>query len=103
MEVKSVTLHCGDGAGAFPDAVSARATKHLLESQSAMARGHRAALVFAVLHDGIARVAPAQDIDPIYASALRQAMASGLEVYTLLNDITVDGIYPVAAHRWDTH
>ena len=102
LEVKSVTLHCGDGAGAFPDAVSARATKHLLELRSAMERGHRAALVFAVLHDGITRVAPAQDIDPIYASALCQAMASGLEVYTLLNDITVDGIYPVAAHRWDT-
>ena len=103
VEVKSVTLHCGDGAGAFPDAVSARATKHLLESQAAMERGHRAALVFAVLHDGINRVAPAQDIDPIYAAALRQAIATGLEVYTLLNDITQDGIYPVAAHKWDTH
>jgi sugar fermentation stimulation protein A len=103
VEVKSVTLHCGDGAGAFPDAVSARATKHLLESQAAMERGHRAALVFAVLHAGITRVSPAQDIDPIYALALRQAMGSGLEVYTLLNDITVDGIYPVAAHRWYTH
>ena len=103
VEVKSVTLHCGDGAGAFPDAVSARATKHLLASQSAMERGHRAALIFAVLHDGITQVAPAQDIDPIYASALRKAMANGLEVYTLLNDITVDGIYPVAAHRWGTH
>lgn len=102
VEVKSVTLHRGDGAGAFPDAVSARATKHLVELQAAMQRGHRAALVFAVLHAGIARVAPAEDIDPTYASALRQAMANGLEVYTLLNDITVDGIYPVTAHRWDT-
>ena len=49
IEVKSVTLHCGDGAGAFPDAVSARATKHLGELQAAIARGHRAALVFACL------------------------------------------------------
>ena len=101
IEVKSVTLHCGDGAGAFPDAVSARATKHLGELQAAIARGHRAALVFAVLHAGINRVAPAEDIDPAYAAALRQAMASGVEVYTLLNDITVDGIYPVSVHRWD--
>ena len=102
IEVKSVTLHCGDGAGAFPDAVSARATKHLGELQAAIARGHRAALVFAVLHAGINRVAPAEDIDPTYAAALQQAMASGVEVYTLLNDITVDGIYPVSVHRWDT-
>ena len=102
VEVKSVTLHCGDGVGAFPDAVSARATKHLGELQAAIARGHRAALVFAVLHAGIARVAPAEDIDPAYAAALQQAMASGVEVYTLLNDISVDGIYPVSVHRWDT-
>ena len=103
MEVKSVTLHCGDGVGAFPDAVSARATKHLVNLQAAMKRGHRAALVFAVLHAGITRVAPAQDIDPTYASTLRQAMSSGLEVYTLLNDISVSGIYPSAASRWDIY
>ena len=102
VEVKSVTLYCGDSAGAFPDAVSARASKHLVELQAAIERGHRAALVFAVLHAGITRVATAEDIDPTYAAALRRAMASGLEVYTLLNDITVDGIYPVAAHKWDT-
>ena len=102
VEVKSVTMHCVDGAGAFPDAVSARATKHLVELQAAMERGYRAALIFAVLHAGITRVAPAQDIDPTYASALRQAMARGLEVYTLLNDITVDGIYPLVANSWDT-
>ena len=102
IEVKSVTLHHGDGAGAFPDAVSARATKHLGELQAAIARGHRAALFFAVLHSGITRVAPAEDIDPTYAAALQQAMASGVEVYTLLNDITVGGIYPVSVHRWDT-
>ena len=80
MEVKSVSLHCGDGAGAFPDAVSARATKHLVELQAAMQRGHRAALVFAVLHAGIDRVSAAAHIDPTYALALRQAMANGLEV-----------------------
>ena len=102
LEVKSVTLHCGDGAGAFPDVVSARATKHLGELQAAIARGHRAALVFAVLHAGITRVAPAEEIDPTYAAALRQAISSGLEVYTLLNDITVDRIYPISVHRWDT-
>ena len=102
IEVKSVTLHCGDGLGAFPDAVSARANKHLGELQAAIARGHRAAVFFAVLHSGITRVAPAEDIDPTYAAALQQAMASGVEVYTLLNDITVGGIYPVSVHRWDT-
>jgi sugar fermentation stimulation protein A len=102
VEVKSVTLHRGDGAGAFPDAVSARATKHLVELQAAIQRGHRAALVFAVLHAGIDRVSAAAHIDPTYALALRRAMANGLEVYTLLNDITVGGIYPVAAHGWDT-
>ena len=59
-------------------------------------------MVFAVLHAGITRVAPAEDIDPTDAAALQKAMASGVEVYTLLNDITVGGIYPVSVQRWDT-
>ena len=51
---------------------------------------------------GMACIHPARAND-VVKEALRQAMASGLEVYTLLDDITVDGIYPVAVHRWDTH
>ena len=100
MVVKIVTKRCVDDTGAFPDTVSARATKHLVELHATLQRGHRAALVFAVLQAGITRLAPAKDVDPAYASALRRAMTSGEQVYTLLHDINLNGPYPVAAHRW---
>ena len=80
VEVKSVTLEMGDGLGAFPDAVSARARKHLRELVGMLRQGHRAALVFCAQHTGIERVAPADHIDPKYGVALREAVDQGLEV-----------------------
>jgi sugar fermentation stimulation protein A len=102
IEVKSVTLHRGQGEGAFPDTVSRRATKHLHELHAALRRGHRSALVFCVMHEGICRVLPAADIDPVYAEQLLDVMACGLEVYVLFNDITTDGIYPRAMTKLDS-
>jgi sugar fermentation stimulation protein A len=101
LEVKAVTLHLGRGHGAFPDAVSQRATKHLVELQHAIVQGYRAALVFCVLHGGITDVSPAASIDPVYAAELSQAMRAGLEVYSLFNDISTDGIYPREAYQWE--
>lgn len=101
LEVKAVTLHLTQGRGAFPDAVSQRATKHLIELQHAVAEGYRAGLVFCVLHAGITSVTPAVNIDPVYAAELSQAMRAGLEVYSLFNDISTDGIYPREAYQWE--
>ena len=80
VEVKSVTLGLGGGQGAFPDAVSLRGQKHLLELIDLVATGRRACLLFCVMHSGIGQVAPADGIDPAYGRALRQAMAAGVEV-----------------------
>lgn len=80
LEVKSVTLGLGDGLGAFPDAVTARGLKHLRELVAMCESGQRAVLLFCVQHTGIARVVPADHIDPAYGKALREARAAGLEV-----------------------
>ena len=80
VEVKSVTLHLGDGLGAFPDAVSVRALKHVQELQSQVSFGARSILVFCVQHLGIQRMCPAREIDPSYADGLRQAIDAGVEV-----------------------
>ena len=94
VEVKAVTLYRGASTGAFPDAKSHRAIKHLRELMNMMALGQRAALVFCVLHAGIHHVGAAADIDPEYARQLSVAIDAGLEVFTLLNDISPLGIYP---------
>lgn len=80
VEVKSVTLHCGDGIGAFPDAVSVRALKHIDELMQLKREGVRVVLLFAVLHEDINCVRPAFEIDPRYAQALKNAVNEGLEV-----------------------
>lgn len=94
VEVKAVTLHQGNGLGLFPDTVSARATKHVQALQAIIDQHTRAALVFCVLHTGIARVAPAAAIDPVYAAALNAAVGGGVEVYALSTHISPEGIKP---------
>lgn len=79
IEVKSVTL-LQDGQGYFPDAVSTRGHKHLQALERAVADGHRAILVYAILHTGILEVSPAAHIDKRYAELFAQAKAAGVEV-----------------------
>ena len=81
VEVKSVTLSTEvAGQGVFPDAVSDRGRKHLRELIAMKAMGHRAVLLFCVLHSAIEWVAPADAIDPKYAETFRQALAAGVEM-----------------------
>jgi len=81
VEVKSVTLPIdAAGQGVFPDAVSDRGRKHLRELMAMKALGHRAVLLFCVLHSAIEWVAPADFIDPKYGQTFRQALAAGVEI-----------------------
>lgn len=97
VEVKTVTLKVANGAageGAFPDAVSARATRHVAALAAAARGGRNAALVFCVLHTGIRFVRPADEIDPAYGAALRAGAASGVKVWALGCRISARGITP---------
>ncbi len=80
IEVKSVTLHLGGGLGLFPDAISERGSKHLRELMLAKQRGYRAVLCYSVQHSAIEEVRPAEEIDPVYAATLRQALSAGVEM-----------------------
>lgn len=80
IEVKSVTLAMGDGLGQFPDAVTSRGTKHLRELMHMVEQGHRAVLFFCVQHSGIERFSVAAQIDPTYATTLKEAISAGVEV-----------------------
>jgi len=80
LEVKSVTLSRTRGRAEFPDSVTARGAKHL-EALSAMARqGHRAINLFCVQRSDCTHVQIAEDLDPGYADAMRQATKTGVEV-----------------------
>ena len=64
----------------FPDAVTARGTKHLHELLSLKKAGHRAVVLFCVQREDVDNFSPAQHIDPLYAKTLSQVQAQGVEV-----------------------
>lgn len=79
VEVKSTTYLDGQVAR-FPDAVTARGTKHLHELIAVRASGQRAAMFFLVCREDALCFAPADSIDPVYGAALREAAVSGVEL-----------------------
>jgi sugar fermentation stimulation protein A len=80
VEVKNVTLETGSGLVAFPDAVTARGTKHLRELITMVNQGHRAVLFFCVQVANAREMWVASDVDPTYATTLAEAVAAGVEV-----------------------
>jgi sugar fermentation stimulation protein A len=92
VEVKSVTLCREGGRGAFPDAVSERGRKHLLELQAIKDESTRAVMFFCVFHAGIQSVSAAGDVDPAYRDALVAAMNSGVEVLAWKANLSPSGV-----------
>ena len=78
--MKSVTLSCGGGVAAFPDAVTQRGAKHLRELEAVVEQGARAVLLFCVQLSDVDTVIPADALDPAYGAALRRAAQRGVEV-----------------------
>jgi len=93
MEVKSVTLRMGDEAR-FPDAVTARGTKHLSEL-SRIAREGRdgAAMLYLVQRSDCKCFATADHIDPAYGLALRDALGAGVSAQAHVVSVRRDGVY----------
>ncbi len=82
VELKSLTLGLADGYGAFPDAPSARALKHVEELRRVRSELQcRAVLMFCVMHGGVRIATTADAIQPTYGEQVRQAIAEGVEVH----------------------
>ncbi|MEE2688395.1 MAG: DNA/RNA nuclease SfsA [Pseudomonadota bacterium] len=104
VEIKNVHLkRClpgRDNAAEFPDAVTKRGTKHLAEMSEVVRGGARAVMVYLVQRGDCDHFRVAQDVDPVYASALLSARASGVEAICYecnvgLDEITVAGPLPL--------
>lgn len=79
VEVKNCSL-AENGTALFPDAVTARGTRHLLELDRLRRQGKRAALIFCVQRADVRRFLPAAAIDPLYAATLLDLYREGLTV-----------------------
>ncbi|WP_029058771.1 DNA/RNA nuclease SfsA [Stappia stellulata] len=92
VEVKNVHLMRSAGLAEFPDSVTARGAKHLVEMSDMVAAGARAAMVYLVQRGDCARLSLARDIDPAYAAAFDAARAAGVEAYAIGCSVSVTEI-----------
>lgn len=79
IEVKNCSL-VEHGHAQFPDAVTARGTKHLNELARLVSLGNRGVIFYLVQRQDCACFAPAAHIDPLYAATLREAQRSGVQI-----------------------
>lgn len=91
VEIKNCTLVQGSTAS-FPDAVTHRGRKHLIQLQHLRSQGHRGVILFFIQRMDARRFTPAAAIDPAYAQELDQAAATGVEVLVYDSRIDLQGI-----------
>lgn len=83
VEIKNVTMKRNldrSEPAEFPDGVTARGAKHLVELSDMVAEGHRAVMMYLVQRDDCDAFNLARDIDPEYGAAYDKAVAAGVEV-----------------------
>jgi sugar fermentation stimulation protein A len=80
LEVKNVTLKRNKKFAEFPDAVTTRGTKHLLELIKAKKRGYHAFILYLIQIEGCDSFKIAEDIDPKYKIAFDKAIKSGVKI-----------------------
>lgn len=80
VEIKNVHLSRTPPLAEFPDSVTARGTKHLVELGDMVEAGHRAVMLYLVQRTDCDRFSIAAEIDPTYAETLDLAKKRGVEV-----------------------
>lgn len=92
LEVKSVTL-VKDQVALFPDAVTARGRRHVLELAELKSQGEfETAVLFVVQRTDAQQFAPDKDVDPAFAEALRTAHKAGVQVFVRTCDVSLEKV-----------
>ncbi len=87
VEIKNCTL-VKDNVAKFPDAVTTRGFKHLVELQRLVAEGCRCVMFYLIQRTDAVLFQPADHIDPEYGRELRKALDNGVEI--LVYDVMID-------------
>jgi len=91
IEVKNCSLAV-DGCAMFPDAVTARGTKHLQELIRLTAKGLSSCIFFLVQRMDADRFSAARHIDPLYSDTLLQAAEAGVLILVYQAEVNPEGI-----------
>lgn len=94
VEIKNCSLAI-DGCAMFPDAVTARGTKHLKELIRLKKEGFSSYIFFLVQRMDADRFSPATHIDKVYAKTLKQAAGAGVHVLVYQAEVSPDTIQVV--------
>jgi sugar fermentation stimulation protein A len=92
VEVKNVHLRRTGDLAEFPDCVAARSSKHMGELADMVDAGARAVVLFVIQREDCQAFAPAADLDPTFAAALRAAAARGVEVLAYACALATDSV-----------
>lgn len=87
VEVKSVSLLDDLGHYTFPDSVTDRGRRHLLDLKDRLAVGDRAACWFLLMRNDGKGFAPAAHLDPKYAQTFNEVRRAGVEIW--VNHVTL--------------
>jgi sugar fermentation stimulation protein A len=87
VEIKNCTL-VNDGMASFPDAVTARGLKHIVELEALVDSGYRGVMFYFIQRMDAKVFKPADHIDPEYGQGLRRAVHGGVEI--LVYDVSID-------------
>lgn len=91
VEVKNVSMKEGKYA-LFPDSVTTRGQKHLKTLMEVKKNGMRAVMLYVIQRSDVEVFAPAKEIDPDYALALKRAYQSGVEIIPVQAEVRPTGI-----------
>jgi len=80
LEVKNVTLSRKENIAEFPDAVTSRGTKHLIELGNAIKKGYQSYILYLIQREDCNSFKIAKDIDGKYKIAFSNALKNGVKI-----------------------
>ena len=91
IEVKGCTLE-EDGIALFPDAPTERGVKHIRHLAELVSRGYEAYLIIVIQMNAIFCFRPNDKTHPEFGDALREAVASGVQVLAYSCHVTPEAL-----------
>lgn len=91
VEVKNVTMS-NEKIALFPDSVTERGRKHLLEMTELIKNGDEAEMVYIIQRNDCVSFEANKELDPRYAETLKKAVDNGLLVSAWSCEVTQEGI-----------
>ncbi len=92
IEVKNCSM-VEQGVALFPDAVTARGTRHLLELEKLVCQGHEGVIFYLVQRSDASSFRPAAAIDQRYADTLAEVHQKGVKILVYQAEVRPDSIH----------